>query len=112
MFAVVETSGKQYRVEPGARIVVDRMSADEGATITLDRVLLKPLGFSQGFIQEEPHLFSPDLESFGHAGAGGILGWAVPSAELAIGYVMNRMDFHIRSPRALAIAHAVRASVR
>jgi large subunit ribosomal protein L21 len=40
MFAVVETSGKQYRVEPGARIVVDRMAADEGATITLDRVLL------------------------------------------------------------------------
>lgn len=40
MFAVVETSGKQYRVEPGARITVDRMQADEGATITLDRVLM------------------------------------------------------------------------
>lgn len=40
MFAVVETSGKQYRVEPGARITVDRMQADEGATITLERVLL------------------------------------------------------------------------
>ncbi len=77
-----------------------------------DRVLLKPLGFSQGFLKEEAHLFSPVLASFGHAGAGGILGWAVPGAELAIGYVMNRMDFHIRSPRALAIAHALRACVR
>jgi len=40
MFAVVETSGKQYRVEPGTRITVDRMTADEGSTVTLDRVLL------------------------------------------------------------------------
>jgi len=40
MFAIVETSGKQYRVEPGASIVVDRMGADVGDTITLERVLL------------------------------------------------------------------------
>ena len=40
MFAVVETSGRQYRVEPGATIRVDRMKAEEGTTITLDRVLL------------------------------------------------------------------------
>ena len=40
MFAVVETSGKQYRVEPGIQITVDRMQADEGATVTLDRVLM------------------------------------------------------------------------
>ena len=78
---------------------------------SMDRVLLKPLGWSQGFLKEEAHVFSPDLQSFGHAGAGGILGWAVPGAGLAIGYVMNRMDFHIRSPRALALAHAVQASV-
>lgn len=40
MFAVVETCGKQYRVEPGATITVDRLGATEGETITLDRVLL------------------------------------------------------------------------
>ncbi len=40
MYAIVETSGKQYRVEPGATIVVDRVDAEEGASITLDRVLL------------------------------------------------------------------------
>jgi large subunit ribosomal protein L21 len=40
MFAIVETSGKQYRVEPGASIVVDRMGADVGDTVTLERVLL------------------------------------------------------------------------
>lgn len=40
MFAIVETSGKQYRVEPGGSIVVDRVAADVGATITLDQVLM------------------------------------------------------------------------
>ncbi|MFT4624592.1 MAG: large subunit ribosomal protein L21 [Myxococcota bacterium] len=40
MFAIVETSGKQYRVAAGETITVDRMEADVGATITLDRVLL------------------------------------------------------------------------
>jgi large subunit ribosomal protein L21 len=40
MFAVVETSGKQYRVEPGAIITVDRMPVAEGETVTLNNVLL------------------------------------------------------------------------
>ena len=40
MFAIVETSGKQYRVAAGETITVDRMQADVGDTVTLDRVLL------------------------------------------------------------------------
>jgi large subunit ribosomal protein L21 len=40
MFAIVETSGKQYRVETGAFITVDSMQAEEGETISLDKVLL------------------------------------------------------------------------
>jgi large subunit ribosomal protein L21 len=40
MFAVVQTCGKQYRVEPGATITVDRLGAEEGSTIKLDQVLL------------------------------------------------------------------------
>lgn len=40
MYAIVETSGRQFRVEPGKKIIVDRMAAEVGSTITLDRVLL------------------------------------------------------------------------
>ena len=72
-----------------------------------DRVLRKPLGFSLGFVKEQTHLFSPNPSSFGHPGAGGALGWVDPDRRLSIGYVMNRMDFHIRSKRALALCHAV-----
>lgn len=72
-----------------------------------DRVLLKPMGFSQGFMKEEPHLFSPNEAAFGHSGAGGALGMADPTHRIAVGYVMNGMDWHVRSPRTLAITHAL-----
>ncbi|HEX7603038.1 MAG TPA: serine hydrolase domain-containing protein [Polyangiaceae bacterium] len=74
-----------------------------------DAVLHKPLGWSQGFLKEETRLFSPNEESFGHAGMGGALGWCDPVAELTFGYVMNRLDPHVRSPRALALCHALYA---
>jgi large subunit ribosomal protein L21 len=38
--AVIVSGGKQYRVAPGDRILVDRLKADAGAELTLDRVLL------------------------------------------------------------------------
>jgi large subunit ribosomal protein L21 len=40
MYAIVATSGKQYKVEEGATLVIDRMNAEVGAEITLDQVLL------------------------------------------------------------------------
>jgi large subunit ribosomal protein L21 len=39
-YAIVETGGKQYRVKVGDRIRVERIHADAGADISLDRVLL------------------------------------------------------------------------
>lgn len=40
MYAIVETAGHQYRVEPGQQLVVDRLGAQAGSEITLDKVLL------------------------------------------------------------------------
>lgn len=40
MYAVVETGGKQYRVAPGDVIEVERLDAQEGESVTLDRVML------------------------------------------------------------------------
>ena len=40
MYAVVSTGGKQYRVEAGTELVVERVGGDAGSTITFDRVLL------------------------------------------------------------------------
>ncbi len=41
MFAIIEDGGRQYRVENGLRFRVDlRADAEEGSTLTFDRVLL------------------------------------------------------------------------
>lgn len=40
MYAVIETGGKQYRVEVGTELAVELLDAEPGKTVTLDRVLL------------------------------------------------------------------------
>lgn len=40
MYAVIETGGKQYRVEEGQRLDVERIGSDAGAEISLTPVLL------------------------------------------------------------------------
>ena len=40
MYAVIETGGKQYRVEVGTELEVDLLDVEPGQEITLDRVLL------------------------------------------------------------------------
>jgi len=39
-YAIIETGGKQLRVEPGRFYDVDRLAVDDDATVTIDRVLL------------------------------------------------------------------------
>ena len=40
MYAVIKTGGKQYKVSEGATVRVEKIAADEGATIELDQVLM------------------------------------------------------------------------
>ena len=40
MYAIIETGGKQVRVEVGSRIYVEKLEAEVGSTITIDKVLL------------------------------------------------------------------------
>jgi len=39
MYAIIETGGKQYKVQAGDVIFVEKLSANEGDSITFDRVL-------------------------------------------------------------------------
>ncbi len=40
MFAVVEISGKQYRITPNTKIQVDSLGLEPGNELTVDKVLL------------------------------------------------------------------------
>jgi large subunit ribosomal protein L21 len=44
MYAVIQTGGKQYRVEPGKTIVVEKLDGDKGTQIVFDEVLLVSSG--------------------------------------------------------------------
>ena len=48
MQAVVRTGGKQYRVEEGAIVSVDRLAGEPGTTVTLDDVLFAADGDKVG----------------------------------------------------------------
>ena len=44
MYAVIQTGGKQYRVEPGKTIEVEKLAGDAGTKVTFDQVLLVSSG--------------------------------------------------------------------
>jgi len=55
MYAVIETGGKQYRVAEGDKLRVEKLDADAGASIDLERVLMVADGdgvkFGKPFIE-------------------------------------------------------------
>jgi large subunit ribosomal protein L21 len=55
MYAVFETGGKQYRAATGDTIKVEKIEAEQGATVELDRVLMIGEG-------EDVKIGSPYLE--------------------------------------------------
>ena len=46
MFAVIETGGKQYRVNEGDVIFVEKLDVNEGDTVVFDRVMALSIGQS------------------------------------------------------------------
>ncbi|MGA8941445.1 MAG: 50S ribosomal protein L21 [Thermoactinomyces sp.] len=55
MYAVIETGGKQYRVEKDSVLYIEKLDAQEGDTVTFDKVLLVKNG-------EETKVGSPVVE--------------------------------------------------
>lgn len=100
---------------------VDGIRLIDGATAAMasaeavngpDAVLVFPSQFGMGFMLDGTltPMFGP--RSFGHAGAGGSLGYADPDANIGYGYVMNQMASGIAGdPRTINLTEAVRASL-
>ena len=69
--------------------------------------------FGLGFMVHSSMMPIGSPQSFGHFGAGGSVGWADPDAELAFGYVMNRMDIGLAGDnRSLDLMNACYAAAR
>jgi len=41
MYAIVKTGGKQYRVEEGQHLLVEKLAVDEGASVSLEPLLYR-----------------------------------------------------------------------
>jgi len=84
----------------GFRVLDDKASerARRRRTTGNDIVLLDlDLQFGLGFIVPSTLVTLGGPNGFGHFGLGGSMGWADPDAELAFGYVMNRLALGITS---------------
>lgn len=75
-----------------------------------DLALVAPSRFGFGFMLDGELTPMLGPGSFGHAGAGGSLGYADPESGVGYGYVMNQMHSGIAGdPRAVALNDAVRS---
>ncbi len=75
-----------------------------------DAVLVFPSQFGMGFMRHGTLTPMLSPSSFGHAGAGGSLGYADPDAKVGYGYVMNQMAGGIAGdPRTINLTEAVRS---
>jgi len=52
MFAIIVTGGKQYKVNEGDVVFVEKLEASEGETVTFDQVLA--LSGNDGFVMGTP----------------------------------------------------------
>ncbi len=52
MYAIIETGGKQYKVQEGDVLFVEKLFANEGDSVTFDRVVL--LGKNDGIVAGTP----------------------------------------------------------
>ncbi len=52
MYAIIETGGKQYKVQEGDVLFVEKLHAGEGESVTFDRVVL--LGKNDGVVAGTP----------------------------------------------------------
>ena len=77
--------------------IISRAGIEAATTLEVDGSRLnlvtgRAMRFGRGFgLNSEGH-YGPNPRSFGHAGAGGSLGFADPDAGLGFGYAMNQMQ--------------------
>jgi len=100
----------------GIRILTDEQLRRATTQLTSgpNRVLLDmDIQFGLGFMLRSNFMELGGPRAFGHFGAGGSVGWADPEADLAFGYVMNRMDMGLAGDvRSYELINACYAATR
>lgn len=95
----------------GIRVVTEQ-AIREATRLEVDRepdlVIGRPMRRARGFMLNTEGAYGPNPNAFGHAGAGGSVGYADMENQVAIGYAMNQMQADLEaSPRSLLLSNAV-----
>ncbi len=61
MYAVIETGGKQYRVQEGDVVFVEKIDAEEGEKVDLTKVLL--ISKDEGIVVGKPYVEGAKVEA-------------------------------------------------
>ncbi len=76
----------------------------------IDLVTGRPMRRARGFMLNTDNAYGPNLQSYGHGGAGGSTGFADPVAGVGFGYAMNQMQADITAtPRSMRLINALYA---
>ena len=60
MYAIIETGGKQYKVQEGDVVYVEKLNADEGQAVSFDKVLL--MSGDAGLVPGKPYVDGAKVE--------------------------------------------------
>ncbi|HEX6423947.1 MAG TPA: serine hydrolase domain-containing protein [Acidimicrobiales bacterium] len=103
------TIGPVEGASGGPLLAADQVAAASATqTSGNDRVLFFETTFGLGFMTSSPFAPYGGPRSFGHAGAGGSVGFADPEHGIGFGYVMNRMMTNLSGdPRSRGLVAAV-----
>jgi CubicO group peptidase (beta-lactamase class C family) len=105
VFNVLAIGGTKGKLKFAGPALLKKVTARN--SLRYDEVIHKKLGWNFGFLKEEDGMFSPNFETFGHAGMGGCLAFADTKAKISFGYVCNKMDYRVRPPKTLSLAQSI-----
>jgi CubicO group peptidase (beta-lactamase class C family) len=111
LFGALACDGEVDRIRVLSPETIDRANTIEADGE--DLVLGRPTRFGLGFQLTMPGIrpLGPNPKSFGHYGAGGMLGYSDPDQQLGFGYVCNQSGRSWRDPRNISLIDAVYESV-
>lgn len=92
--------------------IISANALDEALKVEVDEqidlVTGRPMRRARGFMLNTEGAYGPNREAFGHAGAGGSLGFADRKAGVGFGYAMNQMQADTEAiPRSKLLVDAV-----
>ena len=92
IYGMLANGGKIDGTSIISQAAIDTATREEVDASRPNLVTGRPMRFARGFSLNVDGVYGRNPNAFGHAGAGGSLGFADPATNIGFGYVMNQMQ--------------------